>query len=39
LCVRALDPSPLGVLSFEGGGLLPLPCGLERLVVGLRPDG
>jgi hypothetical protein len=36
--VRALDPCPPGVLRFELDGLLPLPGGLDRLVVGLRPD-
>ena len=39
LRVRALDPGPLGILGFELSGLLPLPRGLDRLVVGLRPDG
>src|SRR6266508_3162304 len=37
--VRALDPGPSGILGCELGGLLPLPRGLDRLVVGLRPDG
>ena len=37
--MRALNPSPPGVLGRELGGLLPLPCGLDRLVMGLRPDG
>ena len=39
LGVRALNPGPLGILGRELGGLLPLPCGLDRLVMGLRPDG
>src|SRR5687768_4762845 len=34
-----LDPGPQGVLGFERRRLLALPCGLERLVVGLGPDG
>jgi hypothetical protein len=36
---RALNPSPLGILRRELGSLLSLPCGLDRLVIGLRPDG
>src|SRR3712207_8656764 len=39
LRVRAFDPGPLGVLGFERRRLLPLAGGLDRLVVGLRPDG
>jgi hypothetical protein len=38
LRVRALTPRPLGILGGELGGLLPLPCGLDGLVVGLRPN-
>jgi hypothetical protein len=38
LGVRALDPGPPGILSLKLGGLLPLPGGLDRLVLGLRPD-
>ena len=34
----ALDACPQRVLGFEGHRLLPLPCGLDRIVVGLRPD-
>ena len=36
---RALNAGPPGVLGHELRGLLPLPCGLDRLVLGLRPDG
>jgi hypothetical protein len=39
LRLRALDSGALGVLGGELGGLLPLPRGLDRLVLGLRPDG
>jgi hypothetical protein len=39
LRVRALAPGPLRIVGVERGGLLPLPRALERLVVGLRPDG
>ena len=39
LRLRALDSGALGVLGGELGGLLPLPCGLDCLVMGLRPDG
>jgi hypothetical protein len=39
LRLRALNSGALGVLGGELGGLLPLPCGLDRLVMGLRPDG
>jgi hypothetical protein len=39
LGVRALNSGPLGILGRALGGLLPLPCGLDRLMVGLRPDG
>ena len=39
LRVRALNPSPPGVFSFELGGFLPLPRGLDGLVEDLRPDG
>jgi hypothetical protein len=38
LGVRALDPGPPGILSLKLGGLLPLPGGLDRLVLGFRPD-
>jgi hypothetical protein len=34
----ALHPRPQGVLDFEGCRLLPLACGLDRLMVGLRSD-
>jgi hypothetical protein len=34
-----LDPCTQGVLGFELRGLLALPRGLDRLVVGLGPDG
>jgi hypothetical protein len=34
-----LDPGPQSVLDFEVYRLLPLACGLDGLVVGLRPDG
>ena len=34
-----LHPRPQGILHCELRCLLPLPCGLERLVVGLRVDG
>jgi hypothetical protein len=36
--MRALNPGPLGILSFELSRLLPLPRDLDRLVVDLRPD-
>jgi hypothetical protein len=39
LRLRALNPGPLGILGCELGSLLPLPCSLDRLVIGLRPDG
>ena len=39
LRLRALDAGAPGVLGGELGGLLPLPRGLDRLVMGLRPDG
>jgi hypothetical protein len=39
LRLRALNPGPLGILDRELGGRLLLPCGLDRLMVGLRPDG
>ena len=39
LGVRPFDPGPPGILGFELSRLLPLPCGLDRLVLGLRPDG
>jgi hypothetical protein len=35
----ALHPRPQGVLSFELGGLLAVPSGLERLMVRLQSDG
>jgi hypothetical protein len=35
----ALHPRPQGVLRFELGGLLAVASGLERLMVGLGPDG
>jgi hypothetical protein len=35
----ALHPRPQGVLSFELGRLLALPCRLECLMVRLQPDG
>ena len=38
LRVGAFNPGPLSVLRGESGGLLPLPRGLDRLVVGLRSD-
>ena len=38
LRVCPLDSGPPGILRFELDGLLPLPGGLDRLVVGLRPD-
>ena len=37
--MRPLNPGPPGILGGELGGLLPLPRGLDRLVMGLRPDG
>src|SRR5262245_9422895 len=33
----ALNACPQGILDFELGGYLPLPGGLDRLVMGLRP--
>jgi hypothetical protein len=39
LRLRALNPGPRGILRRELGRLLSLPCGLDRLVRGLRPDG
>jgi hypothetical protein len=39
LGVRAFDPGPPGVLGGERGGLLPLPRGVDGLMVGLQPDG
>jgi hypothetical protein len=39
LRLRALNPGPLGILRRELGSLLPSPCGVDRLVIGLRPDG
>jgi hypothetical protein len=39
LCVRALNARPPGIVGRERGRLLPLPCGFDRLVMGLRPDG
>jgi hypothetical protein len=39
LRLRALNPGPLGILRRELGSLPPLPCGLDRLMIGLRPDG
>ena len=37
--MRALNPGPLGILGGELGGLLPLPRGLDGLMLDLRPDG
>ena len=34
-----LDPCPQRVLNFEVSRRLPLACGLDGLMVGLRPDG
>jgi hypothetical protein len=39
LRLRALDAGARGVLGGARGGLLPLPRGVDRLVLGLRPDG
>ena len=37
--MRGLNARPPGIVGRERGRLLPLPCGLDRLVMGLRPDG
>jgi hypothetical protein len=39
LRLRALNPGAPGVLGGKRGRLLPSPCGLDRLVMGLRPHG
>jgi hypothetical protein len=38
LCVCALDPCPRRIPGCKGGDLLPLPCGLDRHALGLRPE-
>jgi hypothetical protein len=38
LRVRALNPSSTGVFGCEPGTFLPLPRGLDRLVLGFWPD-
>jgi hypothetical protein len=35
----ALHPCPQRILGYELRRLLPLPCGLDRLMMGLRADG
>ena len=35
----ALNPSPPGIVGGECGRLLSLPCGLDRLMLGLQPHG
>jgi hypothetical protein len=39
LRLHAFNPGPPGVLGGKRSRLLPLPCGLDGLVMGLRPHG